>query len=121
MLLLALLVIVGYCAVRGGRDESLPGVKDAAIPASLPSDAEIERAVAQSDDFKLHRASFVTGARRLIAEGKCTVSQLREYGGWVKSTTTFKVEPVYFTYCGRPHVSSRHYLDARTGRVFQQQ
>ena len=66
-------------------------------PRPQPTDAEIQQAIAESQDYAAHKSAFLAGARALVRDGTCTVQQLGDYGGWVKSTTTFKNQPVYFT------------------------
>jgi hypothetical protein len=84
----------------------------------MPTMAEIEKAIESSDDFSKHRDVFLRAAATLIQSGTCSLEQLREYGGWVKSTQ-HKSEPVYFTYCGASNTSSRIYLNVATGETFR--
>lgn len=72
-----------------------------------------------SDDYRIYKDAFVTTARKLIANRTCTRADFEEMGGWVKSTTTFRSEPVYFTYCGGMTISNRIYLNAKTGEIFR--
>lgn len=81
--------------------------------------AGLEKLVSGSDDYRKHKSVFVDAARKLIASGRCTAEDFKEMGGWVKSTTTYRNKPVYFTYCGGMTVSNRLYLNAVTGDVFQ--
>jgi hypothetical protein len=80
--------------------------------------AQVESAVASSDDFAQYRAQFVKAAVELVDQGKCTVDELKEMGGWVRSQT-HKPQPVYFTYCGGSTTANRIYLDVRNGKVFR--
>lgn len=84
----------------------------------LPSADDVSTAIAASDDFDLYRQVFIEAAATLIRDGKCSLNQLRENGGWVRSQV-YKPQLVYFVYCGTPHVNNRMYLDASTGRLFQ--
>jgi len=90
----------------------------AVVPSVVPSADQIEAAIAASDDFSLYKEQFILASTQLITVGRCSLEQLREYGGWVKSQT-HKTDPVYFTYCGEAHVSNRIYLNVATGEVFQ--
>jgi hypothetical protein len=79
----------------------------------------VEKLVAASDDYKSYKDAFVTAAKKLIDDRTCTEAEFLENGGWVKSTTTYAQEPVYFMYCGGMTVSNRIYLNASTGRIFR--
>lgn len=88
------------------------------VSAPSVSSDEIAAAIASSDDFGIYRQVFIDAAAALIHDGRCSLGQLRENGGWVRSQT-HKPRLVYFVYCGAPHVSNRFYVDATTGQVFQ--
>jgi len=84
-------------------------------------DAETKTSVlhpllAQSDDFSLHQAAFIVATRQLIKSGRCTTKDFKEMGGWLRSTT-YKDDPIYFTYCGGLELNKKVYLNARTGEV----
>jgi hypothetical protein len=92
------------------------------LAANRPPDpaataAEDEQLVAGSDDFGRYRRAFVTAARALIDDGRCTAGDFEENGGWMKSSN-HRDEPVYFTYCGGFTAANRIYLDAASGRIF---
>lgn len=80
--------------------------------------ARVESAVESSDDFAQYRAQFVKAAAALVDQGRCTIEELKEMGGWVKSQT-HKPAPVYFTYCGGSTTANRIYLDVRDARIFR--
>lgn len=84
----------------------------------IPTEAEIEAAIAASDDFAAHKPAFLKATSFFVSQGTCSLSELKEMGGWVKSQN-HKNQPVYFTYCGGMHVSKRIYVDVSTGRVFR--
>lgn len=73
--------------------------------------------VGQSDDFRTFQGAFVRAAKKLIADGKCTEAELREQGGFAKSSN--RKGPVYFLYCGGMTASNRLYLNAETGQIFR--
>ena len=75
-----------------------------------------EKLVAQSNDFARHRVAFAAAAKKLIGEGRCTVEDFEEMGGWLKSMNQ-KDQPVYFTYCGGMNLSNKIYLNAVTGEI----
>ena len=77
----------------------------------------VEALISGSDDFQKYRTAFVEAARSLIVSGQCRAEDFREIGGWVKSTTTYRDQPIYFTYCQNSRV--RFYLNAETGEVFR--
>jgi hypothetical protein len=80
----------------------------------------VAKLIGGSDDFQLHEAVFVKAAIELLEQGACTVDDFTEFGGWLKSTTTYKDAPVYFfAYCGGYTVQNRIYLDASSGRIFR--
>lgn len=78
-----------------------------------------EKLIANSDDFAQHRAAFVRAANQLISDGRCKVEDFEEMGGWWKSSN-HRDTPIYFTYCGGMTIPNRIYLDASSGRVFQE-
>ncbi len=88
-------------------------------PPDPAADASgIEELVAGSDDFARYRTVFVETVYSLIAQGRCTESDFRDMGGWVKSFN-HRNQPVYFTYCGGATVDNRLYLNADTGDIFR--
>jgi len=82
----------------------------------VPTEAEIEAAIAASDDFSIHKSVFLKATSSLVGQGRCPLSELKEMGGWVKSQN-HKSQPVYFTYCGGMRVDKRIYVDVSTGSV----
>lgn len=60
----------------------------------------------------------MTATTRLVRDGRCTLAELKELGGWMKSSNQL-TKPVYFTYCGGMNLAHRIYLDASTGRIYQ--
>lgn len=88
---------------------------DAASDANA-SAVEVERAIAASDDLAQHRDTFVAATTRLVRDGRCSVQELTDQGGWVRSQNERR-RPVYFTYCGGMRQEARLYLDAATGAV----
>ena len=83
------------------------------------TDAEIQEAIAQSDDYGLYRAEFTKAATYLLTTKRCTPEELVEIGGFVKAQGENKVKPIYFTYCGGMTVNNRLYVDAETGKVYK--
>lgn len=76
-----------------------------------------ESLVAQSDDFARYRRQFAAIAAKLIADGRCTKAEFEEQGGFVKSVTEHRNEPVYFIYCGGQTFANKLYVNAKTGEV----
>ena len=72
-----------------------------------------------SDDLETYWPAFVQASRYLLAAGQCTLDDFKTAGGWIKSTTTYRSQPVYFTYCGGIAKANRVYLDAASGRIFK--
>lgn len=85
----------------------------------IPDDLAIASAVSQSDDYSKHEKAFIDASKELLKNEKCSLNEFEEMGGWMKSTTTYKEEPVYFTYCGGMTISNRIYVNASTGTIFQ--
>ena len=78
--------------------------------------SSIQRAISKSDDYATYQAEFTIAAQSLLSTGRCQLSELKEYGGFVKSQT-HKNKPVYFTYCGGAHLDNRIYVDVSTGEL----
>jgi hypothetical protein len=76
-----------------------------------------ESLIADSDDFSKYRRQFSKLTANLIAEGRCTPDDFKEMGGWVKSVTNYRDEPVYFAYCGGMTVENKIYINAQTEEV----
>ncbi len=68
-----------------------------------------------SDDYRLYKAQFSQGARKLINDGTCTEGDFQEMGGWMSSTN--KGKGMYFTYCGGMTLSNKVYLNVNTGET----
>ena len=83
------------------------------------SEIEVENAIQKSDDFSIHNKAFISATKDLVESGQCTISELVEQGGWVKSVINHKSEPVYFTYCGGLHRTNRIYLNMETQQTFK--
>ena len=83
------------------------------------TDAQIQEAIAKSDDYEMHRAAFTKAATFLLTTSRCGQRELKEYGGFVKAQGGYKDQPIYFTYCGGMKVANRLYVDADTGKVFK--
>jgi hypothetical protein len=96
------------------RSEKLS--KDRPADPALSATAD-ESLVAQSDDFSKYRKPFARLAAQLISEGRCTPADFREMGGWLKSVTEYRDEPVYFTYCGGMTAANKVYVNASTEKV----
>lgn len=82
------------------------------------TDAQIQEAIAKSDDYSQYGAEFTEAAKTLLTSRRCGRFELKEHGGFVRSPT-YKDRPVYFTYCGGSTVVNRIYLDVSTGELFK--
>lgn len=78
----------------------------------------LEQALSHSDDYRQYKEQFLASSKKLIKQGKCTVRDFVENGGWIRSTSK-KLKPVYFMYCGGFRIQNRLYLNAATGKVFK--
>lgn len=83
------------------------------------TDAQIQAAIAGSDDYELHKTTFTKAARYLLETRRCKQAELIEFGGFVKAQGDKKNKPFYFTYCGGIEVKNRLYIDAETGKVYK--
>ncbi len=52
------------------------------------TDAEIQEAIAKSDDYEIYRAEFTKAARTLLESRRCGRHEMTEYGGFVRSPTS---------------------------------
>jgi hypothetical protein len=82
------------------------------------SELEIAEAITGSDDYKKHKNNFVKSTKQLVQSGKCSISEFKDIGGWVKSEK-YKKEPIYFTYCGGMKLSNKIYVNALTGDIYK--
>lgn len=73
--------------------------------------------VAKSDDYLLHKDTFIKAAKSLIANSTCTEADFKEGIGWMK--TIYRDRPVYFVYCGEWKISNKVYLDVSNGKTFK--
>jgi len=80
--------------------------------------AKIEAVLKDSDDFSSHKEIMLKLSQQLIEQGKCTLADFEDMGGWVQSFK-HKPKPVYFTYCGDINEDSRIYLDAENQSLFK--
>jgi len=78
----------------------------------------VVKAVKSSDDFSKYKTLFISASDKLIKSGKCSLGDLKEMGGWMRSTN-HKPKPIYFTYCGGMTKNNRIYLNAATGKTFR--
>jgi hypothetical protein len=69
-----------------------------------------------SDDYSLYKDVFAEAASSLIESGRCSQSDFKVMGGWIKSTN-LSGENSYFTYCGGMQSKNKIYLDAETGKI----
>ena len=79
---------------------------------------QVEQAIYQSDDFEVYREEFIAPTKILVQRAKCSLAELEEIGGWMKSQKN-QFDPIYFTYCGGNKISNRLYLNLDTGKVYK--
>ncbi|MEE3682370.1 SH3 domain-containing protein [Actinobacillus pleuropneumoniae] len=70
------------------------------------NETELEKALKGSDDYQLFKKQFIVESRKLIDSGKCKLSDFKEMGGWMKSST----KGMYFTYCGGMSLGNKQYI-----------
>jgi len=78
----------------------------------------IVKAIKSSNDFSKYQSIFISASEKLIKSGKCSLGDFKEMGGWCKSTT-HKLKPIYFIYCGGMTKNNRIYLNTTTGKTFR--
>jgi hypothetical protein len=78
----------------------------------------VANAIKLSDDFSKYQNVFISVSEKLIESGKCSITDFKFTGGWVR-TVIHKPKLVYFAYCGGATASNRIYLDAATGNTFR--
>jgi hypothetical protein len=117
-LLFVILLIVVVSKHQGSIEPAAAPVLDGS--SSIDSSVIIdEKLLAQSDDFALYHAQFAGIASKLIAAGRCTEAEFQEQGGFTKSVTLHRTEPVYFVYCGGMSPNNKIYVNGDTGSVVQ--
>lgn len=75
--------------------------------------------IESSNDVERYRDEFTLAAATLVEDGRCSVNDFVEMGGWMKSSN-HKSQPIYFTYCGGMRISNRIYLNAATGEIYKE-
>ncbi|MDG2958812.1 SH3 domain-containing protein [Exercitatus varius] len=75
----------------------------------VKTNTELEKVIASSDDFHLYKDKFVAHSQALIDKGKCSITDFKEMGGWLKSTSRGQYS--YFTYCGGFTLQHKVYID----------
>ncbi len=78
----------------------------------------LEIAIKSSDNFSSYKNVMLDISQKLINQGRCTLADYREMGGWMRSYN-HKPKPIFFTYCGGMKKSNRVYLNAINGYVFK--
>ncbi len=81
----------------------------------IKSNSSVAKALEASDDYEKYHESFISTSEQLIKNGTCTITDLKNQGGWTRSTTRGK--GVYFTYCGGMKLSNKVYINVITGKV----
>lgn len=76
------------------------------------------RALSHSDDYAKYKSVFLKVSEQLIQSGRCEIEDFEEFGGWVRSQN-YKLDVIYFTYCGGYNTSYRIYLNPDKQAVFQ--
>lgn len=87
-------------------------LKDLSLKNEKPNvetNTELEKAISSSDDFHLYKDKFVAHSQALIDRGRCTITDFKEMGGWLKSTS--RGANSYFTYCGGSSIQHKVYID----------
>jgi hypothetical protein len=80
------------------------------------SDTPLEKAIEGSNNYSLYRDNFIRLSEKLIDQGRCSVADYKEMGGWLRSSN-HKPKPIYFTYCGGFSKGNKVYIDAESGAI----
>ncbi len=84
---------------------------------NFSSNTPLEKAIEGSDNYVQYREKFITLSRKLIDQGRCSISDYKEMGGWSRSSN-YKSKPIYFIYCGGFSINNKVYMNAKTGKIF---
>jgi len=76
----------------------------------------IVQALKGTDNFVKYQAIFISASEKLVKNKKCSISDFKEMGGWMRSSSK---RNIYFTYCGGMSKSNRLYLNISTGKVYK--
>ena len=87
-------------------------------PKDIKSTTPLENVLKSSDNYSKYKKTFIKSSNLLITQGKCKLSDFKEMGGWVRSSS-YKTKPVFFTYCGGMKSINKIYLNANTGKAFK--
>jgi hypothetical protein len=88
------------------------------IKKTVSPSSPIAKAIEGSDDYFKYRKIFLEASESLIDSGRCSLSEFKNAGGWVRSGSQ-KPRKVYFVFCGGYHNSNRLYLDVSDGSIFR--
>lgn len=108
-------------AVEGKSEKVARWVSAQYLSSSKPEDnfssnTPLENAIKGSDNYSLYRENFIKLSKELIDQGRCSVADYKEMGGWIRSSN-HKPQPIYFTYCGGFSKGNKVYINAETGAV----
>lgn len=81
------------------------------------SEDQVKDAISSSEDFSKYEEKFLKSTASLIRDGKCSLMELKEQGGWAKSVINHKYQPVYFIYCGGLRKKNRIYLNVENEKI----
>lgn len=76
----------------------------------------LEKAIKGSDDYLTYRKNLIELSQKLIDKGQCSITDYKEMGGWLRSST-HKPKPIYFTYCGGFASGRKIYINAKTAEL----
>lgn len=83
---------------------------------SFSNNTPLEKAIKGSDNYSLYRENFIKLSQNLIDQGRCSIADYKEMGGWLRSSN-HKPKPIYFTYCGGFSKANKVYINAETGKI----
>lgn len=83
---------------------------------NFSSNTELEKAIEGSDNYSLYRENFIRLSQKLIDNGRCSMADYKEMGGWLRSSS-HKPKPIFYTYCGGFSKNHKIYINAKTGKI----
>lgn len=107
--------------VEGKSGEVARWVSAKYLSSDKPKDAfsnntPLENSIKSSDNYAQYRNNFIKLSKKLIDKGRCSISDYKEMGGWLRSSS-HKPKPIYFTYCGGFSNHNKVYINAKTGEI----
>lgn len=103
-------------AVKVAAEKAERAARAACLADHDDNPAGLDAALSGSDEWTSHAAAMRQAAAQLVCNERCSLAELKDYGGWIASPNHGAGH--YFTYCGgQDHVRYRVYLNVSTGVI----